>query len=49
MIVGTHVHEGDAAAMWRQRSAMAALLRLPGVEAVNWRLRATLVAAPGTR
>jgi hypothetical protein len=35
MIVGTHVYEGDAAAMLRQQSAMAALPRLPGVQAVN--------------
>jgi hypothetical protein len=35
MIVGTHVYDGDAAAMRRQQSAMAALPRLPGVQAVN--------------
>jgi hypothetical protein len=35
MIVGTHIYEGDAEAMRRQRSAMAALPQLPGVQAVN--------------
>jgi hypothetical protein len=35
MIVGTQVHEGDAAAVRRQQSAVAALSRLPGVQAVN--------------
>src|SRR5258708_2203101 len=35
MIVGTTVYEGDAAAMRRQHSAMEALQRLPGVQAVN--------------
>ena len=35
MIVGTHVYEGDAAAMRRQQSAVTALSRLPGVQAVN--------------
>jgi hypothetical protein len=35
MIVGTTVYEGDAAVMRRQQSALAALLRLPGVQAVN--------------
>jgi hypothetical protein len=35
MIVGTSVYEGEPAAMRRQQHAMAALLRLPGVQAVN--------------
>jgi hypothetical protein len=35
MIVGTHLYEGDAAAMRRQQSAVTALSRLPGVQAVN--------------
>jgi hypothetical protein len=39
MIVGTHVYEGDAAAMRRQQSAMAALSQLPGVQAVNVQFR----------
>ena len=35
MIIGTHVYEGDGAAMRRQQSALAALSRLRGVQAVN--------------
>jgi hypothetical protein len=35
VIIGTNVYEGDAAAMRRQQSAMSAVPRLPGVEAVN--------------
>jgi hypothetical protein len=39
MLVGMHIYDGDAATMRRQRSAVAALGRLPGVEAVNFQFR----------
>ena len=35
LLVGTHVFDGDEAAMGRQRRALGALRNLPGVDAVN--------------